>query len=490
MGGVCGVAVESEAVRISYFRDGQRVEDSIDAEGARWLLNGKLLDCGPFDDVVLTGRDSDVVESLLASLSAGDNSTIRMVDEGAALLAYARSINQLAGARALLVLDLGRHGTSAFTLDVAAGEVLRSARRSALSGEALDDIVERIVIGKGILPPAQGPEAEAEYRAFFRELKELVTSSAGVRAPGDGPMLLTRGEFEVAITATVLQTLAWAAPTDPDAVLLIGGGAHIPLVKKLTEQEWTVPLIVPESPGSVILEGAALEATPLVHQVEIDEARESEVLALAAIDDLESPTTPIRVVAEESAGPSYPHAASVPVVSQAPALPAVSSSPSPDVASSPSRRRIRWSLRDAAGFAGVAAVVLLVWAVIFVRGDTPPPPGIGVDPAGAVTGTPSIAEGVPALTGPAVPAPAAPASVNPGALDPGALNPDTEPPAGSDGEEPPMQGPGLNRTQGDPASAAGTSTEGALVDTEDSGSAPQADTLGGLDDGTGIGVGN
>jgi molecular chaperone DnaK (HSP70) len=278
MGGVCGVAVESEAVRISYFRDGQRVEDSIDAEGARWLLNGKLVDCGPFDDVVLTGRDTDVVESLLASLSNRDNSTIRMVDEGAALLAYARSVDELADARALLVLDLGKNGTSAFTLDVLAGEVKRSARRSVLSGDALDDIVERLVLGKDILPPAQSPEAEAEYRLFFRELKELVTESAGVRSPGGGPMLLTRAEFDEEITAPLLQTLAWAAPNEPDAVLLIGGGAKIPLVKTLVEQEWTVPLVIPESPGSVILEGAALEAAPSRPHFDIGDVMDEQAL--------------------------------------------------------------------------------------------------------------------------------------------------------------------------------------------------------------------
>lgn len=478
MGGVCGVAVESEAVRISYFRDGQRVEDSIDAEGARWLLNGKLVDCGPFDDVVLTGRDSDVVESLLASLSAGDNSTIRMVDEGAALLAYARSIDILADARALLVLDLGRHGTSAFTLDVAAGEVLRSARRSALSGDALDDIVERLVMGKGILPPAQGPEAEAEYRAFFRELKELVTSSAGVRAPGDGPMLLTRGEFEEAITSTILQTLAWAAPTDPDAILLIGGGAHIPLVKKLAEQEWTVPLVLPESPESVILEGAALEARPLVDQIDIDEVLEPQVLTLDSIDDVEAPTTPLRTVPPLAAPTTVaPAARSASVAPSAPVMPRSPDSPATSPAPSPSRRRIRWSVRDAAGLAGVAAVVLLVWAVVFMRGDTPPPPGIGVDPVGSTTGSSSIAEGVPTTV---LPEPVVPGAVVP---DAGAFGGEV-----SGDDEPPMQGPGLNGTSFDPATfdSAGTGDFG----TEETGFGDVSDGAGGLGTGTGFEAGN
>ncbi|WP_338888933.1 hypothetical protein [Rhodococcus sovatensis] len=425
------MAVESDAVRISYFRDGQRVEDSIDAEGASWHLNGKLVDCGPFDDVVLTGRDVDAVSSLLASLDTSDTSTIRMVGEGAALLAYARSVEVLADARALLVLDLGRYGTSAFTLDVAAGQVTRSSRRAALSGEVLDDVVERLVMSKGILPPAQGIDAEREYRAFFRELKELVSTSAGVRAPGNGPMLLTREEFEEAVTAPLLQTLAWAAPDEPDAVLLIGGQARIPLVKALVEQEWTVPLVLPDSPNSVIVEGAALEAQPSAphldldgepeehqpeeHQPEQYPGGEDMVLTVDADEDLEPPTTPLRVVAPapdvsaptpDVSAPAPDVSAPAPDVAPAPAPVRPASQPAPE--RSPSRRRIRWSVRDAAGLAGVAAVVVLVWAVVFLRGDTPPPPGIGVEPVSGATSDISVAEGVPPAELPTIPPPALP----------------------------------------------------------------------------------
>jgi len=42
-----------------------------------------------------------------------------------------------------------------------------------------------------------------------------------------------------------------------------------------------------------------------------------------------------------------------------------------------------------------------VWGVIFLRGDTPPPPGIGVDPVPA--GTTAVVERVPAPVEPAPP---------------------------------------------------------------------------------------
>ncbi|OZC60143.1 hypothetical protein CH267_04120 [Rhodococcus sp. 06-621-2] len=453
MGGVCGVAVESDAVRISYFRDGQRIEDSIDAEGAKWLLNGKLADCGPFDDVVLTGRDSDAVETLLASIDAGNTSTIRMVDESAALLAYARSVDQLANARALLVLDLGRYGTSAFTLDVAAGRVTRTSRRAAFSGEVLDDVVERLVMAKGILPPAHGADAEQEYRAFFRELKELITASAGVRAPGNGPMLLTREEFEEAITSSLLQTLAWASPEDPDAILLVGGQAQIPLVGALVEQEWDCPLVVPASPASVFVEGAALEALPIAPEVGLDDVLEeqypglfeesdgdrndddrndddrndddrndadrnddgTDVLEVRTLDDTEAATTPLRIVAP---GPAAPVREREDASRPGHGTTADTDESSTQAAAPKPRRRLRWSVRDAAGMAAVAAVVVLVWAVVFVRGDTPPPPGIGIDPVDSPTSQVSVAEGIPTVVAPdpELPEPVVPDPELPGAL--------------------------------------------------------------------------
>lgn len=397
--GVCGVAVEPSVVRISYFRDGRRVEDSIDAEGARWLLNGKLADCGPFDDVVLTGRDTDVVASLLDSLDSSETSTVRMVDEGSAVLAYARSIGRLATARALLVLDLGTNGTTALTLDVAAGEVTRSRRSSILSGDVLDRVVEKIVMAKKILPPAEGPEGEREYRVFFRDLKEMLSTAAGVRAPNNGPVLITRTDFDDAAAPLILQALAWAATSPPDAVLLIGGGSHMPIVRSLVERKWVVDVVVPDSPMSVIAEGAALEAAP--------SAPTMTLATLLAEHDPSPPPAPAVVSEQVEVEPAAPEPTTAEAemaqaaMETAPmqTVPVVLAPPA-SVPASRSLRRMQWSVRDAAWLGAVATVVLLVWAIVAVRGNTTPPPGIGIDPGSIPAGNSSVAESVPALPEP------------------------------------------------------------------------------------------
>lgn len=433
--GVCGIAVEPSVVRISYLRDGRRIEDSIDAEGAHWLLNGKLADCGPFDDVVLTGRDSDVVASLLDSLDSSETSTIRMVDEGSAVLAYARSIGRLATARALLVLDLGTNGTTALTLDVAAGDVTRTRRTPILSGDALDRVVETIVMAKKILPPAEGPEGEREYRVFFRDLKEMLSTAAGVRAPNNGPVLITRNEFDDAAAPLILQALAWAAPSTPDAVLLIGGGSHMPIVRSLVEHKWVVDVVVPDSPMSVMAEGAALEATPIAptmtlatllaehhastppavvpEPVETQPATQEPTasdaeMAQSAMETAPMQTVPVALAPVVAAPVDKPPEWMAPERTAPVAAPnwagPIGSQPA-SVPASRRPRRMQWSVRDAAWLGAVATVVLLVWAIVAVRGNTAPPPGIGIDPGSIPAGNSSVAESVPALPEP-IPMPA------------------------------------------------------------------------------------
>ncbi|ORI24908.1 hypothetical protein BJI47_05330 [Rhodococcus sp. 1168] len=449
--------MEPSAVRISYLRDGRRIEDSIDAEGAHWLLNGKLADCGPFDDVVLTGRDSDVVASLLDSLDSSETSTIRMVDEGSAVLAYARSIGRLATARALLVLDLGTNGTTALTLDVAAGKVTQSRRTSILSGDILDRMVETIVMAKEILPPAEGPEGEREYRVFFRDLKEMLSTAAGVRAPNNGPVLITRNDFDDAAAPLILQTLAWADPSPPDAVLLIGGGSHMPIVRSLVEHKWVADVVVPDSPMSVIAEGAALEAAPIAPTMTLAtllaehdsstppavvpepavvsepvvvpepavvsepvEAESSTQEATTADTDMAQAaleTAPMQTVPVASpvvAAPVGTHTewrapektASVAALNRpAPSWSAPNRSvpiepPPASVPASRSSRRMQWSPKDAFRFGAVVTAVLLVWAIVALRGNTAPPPGIGIDPGSTPAENSSVAESVPALPRP------------------------------------------------------------------------------------------
>lgn len=406
MSGVCGVSVGTGAVRIAYITDGNRVEDSIDAAGAHDLLPGKLVDHGPFEDIVLAGWDTAAVTALLDTLGDRTVPKARMVEESQALMAYSRTVPELADKDYVLVVDLGKKGLSATALNVADDYVEWTARTVDISGDRFDEVVRGIVMAKGILPAPAGPDGDREYQDFFRELKELVSSSAGVRAPNRGPMLLSRKEFEREITPLVSDALEWASKQAPDAVLLIGGGASIPAVRTIIENKWSVPVHVPDAPAMAIAKGAALDERPVEGLMDSD-ALEADVLApdvgnITVPDDaselVDTPgvaavgtvdewmvdgLTVDQLATEELAVTSTVFDASVaepsvaePVVAEPVVAGSVAAEPAvdePGVVTGPVRRTSRWSVRDASVLAAVALVIVAVAGLVFTRGNTPAP---------------------------------------------------------------------------------------------------------------------
>lgn len=269
MGPVCGVAVESDALRIAY-TDGDRcVVESIDLALTDFAAAGldrtmddlvdRLERRGPFANVVFTGRRAETMKYAERTTSAGLPSSVETVEEHLALLSFVRSLDIPSDATDVLVLDLGRHGTSAFVMNTAEGTVGWHDRTESFGGERLDDVVEDLVMTKGILPDPEGPEGVASYRKFFRELRELLTTSAGVRAPNNGPMILDRSEFEKAVTPLIDDMLGWTGCETPDAVVLLGGVANSPLVQRRVRARWQVPVTLHDS-QSPVAEGAVIRA--------------------------------------------------------------------------------------------------------------------------------------------------------------------------------------------------------------------------------------
>ncbi|MBY4127466.1 hypothetical protein HQO83_03580 [Rhodococcus fascians] len=281
MGPVCGVAVESDALRIAY-TDGDRcVVESIDLALTDVAPTGldrtmddlfdRLEQRGPFANVVFTGRTVETMKYAERTTSAGLPSSVETVEEHLALLSFVRSLDIPSDATDVLVLDLGRHGTSAFVMNTAEGTVGWHDRTESFGGDRLDDVVEDLVMTKGILPDPEGPEGVASYRTFFRELRELLTTSAGVRAPNNGPMILDRSEFEKVVTPLIDDMLGWTGCETPDAVVLLGGVAKSPLVQRRVRARWQVPMTLHDS-QSPVAEGAVIRAETQQEEVP-DESR-------------------------------------------------------------------------------------------------------------------------------------------------------------------------------------------------------------------------
>ncbi|WP_141215104.1 hypothetical protein [Rhodococcus sp. 06-1460-1B] len=310
MGPVCGVAVESDALRIAYTDGDRRVVESVDLEltdpdRAMHDLSDRIGARGPFDSVVITGREARTLRYSDFPTSAGLAASVETVDEHYALLAFVRSLDTLADATTVLVLDLGRRGTSALVLNTAEETVEWHDRTESFGGERLDDVVQGLVMTKGILPEPEGPEGVASYRTFFRELRELLTTSAGVRAPNNGPMILERDEFEAVATPLIDDMIEWVGPRTPDAIVLLGGVANSPLVQRRVRATWPVPLTVHDS-VSPVAEGALIRAEigskqvpdPVVEPSPVVEVVESE-----SPSEVESTTQPEPELAREDPSP-------------------------------------------------------------------------------------------------------------------------------------------------------------------------------------------
>ena len=299
MGPVCGVAVESDALRIAYTDGDRRVVESVDLEltdpdRAMHDLSDRIGARGPFDSVVITGREARTLRYTDFPTSAGLAASVETVDEHYALLAFVRSLDTLADATNVLVLDLGRHGTSALVVNTAEETVEWHDRTESFGGERLDDVVQGLVMTKGILPEPEGPEGVASYRTFFRELRELLTTSAGVRAPNNGPMILERDEFEAVATPLIDDMIEWVGPRTPDAIVLLGGVANSPLVQRRVRATWPVPLTVHDS-VSPVAEGALIRAEIGSKQVPdpvVEPSPAVEVVESESSSEVESTTQP------------------------------------------------------------------------------------------------------------------------------------------------------------------------------------------------------
>jgi len=147
--------------------------------------------------------------------------------------------------------------------------VLSSARSDQISG----DLVDRLICDNQLelhrfAHPADAAAALA-LAARCRDAKEQLSTNGAVCMPGEGGLLLlSQDSFDslivgpVETSARLTREVIRRSGRLPDAAVLIGGGAHIPLVTSVMESWLDLPVIVPAQPELVAAEGAALLARP------------------------------------------------------------------------------------------------------------------------------------------------------------------------------------------------------------------------------------
>ncbi|MFC9837639.1 Hsp70 family protein [Rhodococcus sp. NPDC127530] len=193
----------------------------------------------------------------------------QMVPEVTAALQMLEMSGELGDHATLVFYDLGSSGLTVTVVDRDTGMVLSSARSDQISG----DLVDRLICDNQLelhrfAHPADAAAALA-LAARCRDAKEQLSTNGAVCMPGEGGLLLlSQDSFDslivgpVETSARLTREVIRRSGRLPDAAVLIGGGAHIPLVTSVMESWLDLPVIVPAQPELVAAEGAALLARP------------------------------------------------------------------------------------------------------------------------------------------------------------------------------------------------------------------------------------
>ncbi|WP_174484723.1 Hsp70 family protein [Rhodococcus wratislaviensis] len=206
------------------------------------------------------------VQAAMARLKIGN---FQLVPEVTAALQMLEMSGELGDHSTLVFYDLGSSGLTVTVVDRDTGMVLSSARSDQISG----DLVDRLICDNQLelhrfAHPADAA-ATLALAARCRDAKEQLSTNGAVCMPGEGGLLLlSQDSFDslivgpVETSARLTREVIRRSGRLPDAAVLIGGGAHIPLVTSVMESWLDLPVIVPAQPELVAAEGAALLARP------------------------------------------------------------------------------------------------------------------------------------------------------------------------------------------------------------------------------------
>ncbi|MGO4617374.1 Hsp70 family protein [Nocardia sp. 2YAB30] len=215
-------------------------------------------------------RSEQHARAIRAAMARQQLTNYELVPEIVAALEFAQSTGDIRGISSLVVYDLGSSGLSVSVVDTQTREVRHSERTSDISGDYLDSLIREQQIASGRIAHPPNAAGLVALDALCREAKEQLTSNTAVALPSaQGLVLLAQENFDslimLAIESSARMTRDVIVRSDRPVhgVLAIGGCARIPLVAKVLERWMGVPVIVPDSPETVMARGAALLARPV-----------------------------------------------------------------------------------------------------------------------------------------------------------------------------------------------------------------------------------
>ncbi|MFF0817777.1 Hsp70 family protein [Rhodococcus sp. NPDC003318] len=282
MSAVLGVSVGTSAVRMTTPKVCQAVEVG-SGRGAELAAQsiGVLLE---HEDIGATGvafGDDLQADAMHQAMALQRLHNYQLVPEAAAVVALLESVGQLGPDDHTLVLyDLGSSGVTVSVVDRYSRTAVAVRRSDVAGGDLFDGLIaEQQWHDRGIDPPADD-WAAADFASRCRTAKEQLSTSGAAAVSGDGGLiLLNRERFESLVrvpiegSARLAREVVAESGRSPDLLVLLGGGARIPLVQSLVPHWLALPTVVPPEPEMVAAQGAALLATPVEAPAEPEPVR-------------------------------------------------------------------------------------------------------------------------------------------------------------------------------------------------------------------------
>lgn len=219
----------------------------------------------------ITFRGETQARAVRSALARRQLTNYQLIPEAVAALHFAHATCDLREVTTLAVYDLGSSGLTVSVVNARTGDIRHTERSSDISGDYLDSLIREQQIASGRIAHPADPAGLAALDAQCRAAKEQLSTSNAVALPSEqGLVLLTRDNFEslmmlaIESSARLTRDAIIRAQYPVQAIMVIGGGARIPLVAGVLERTIGVPVIVPEEPETVLARGAALLATPAV----------------------------------------------------------------------------------------------------------------------------------------------------------------------------------------------------------------------------------
>ncbi|CCQ13479.1 putative uncharacterized protein [Rhodococcus sp. AW25M09] len=212
-------------------------------------------------------RDPRQADALHAALAGAHLHNYRLVHEVEAVVEYLAATGEARNCRSVALFDLGSSGLTVSVVDLVQRTVIASQRSGEYSGDLLDSYVRNNQLER-LGKQSTDPDI-ALFEKRCRIAKERLSTQDAVCLPdASGMILLSRENFELLIADLLDEAIEFArgvmvgANAPIDAVVLIGGGARMPIVQKRVGPLLELPSIVPTEPETVAARGAALSARP------------------------------------------------------------------------------------------------------------------------------------------------------------------------------------------------------------------------------------